>query len=175
MEAHLRGAGGKRGRSKLVRRYGFGVPHVDRALRSANDALTLIAQSTIHPFSLGKMREMHFHQLPWPRGVLEELGETAVSLRVTLSYFIEPNPGRRGWRQRYRYASHGLRFELKSPIETVDQSAASDAENRHVMLQRFDQERGDERRFAHLANAMLAERGAREFKINIEKDHSRGL
>ncbi len=52
---------------------------------------------------------------------MEELGETAVRLRVTLSYFIEPNPGRRGWRRRHRYASHGLRFELKYPTETVDE------------------------------------------------------
>jgi subtilase family protein len=121
MAAHLRGAGGKRGRAKLVRRYGFGVPHLDRALRSANDALTLIAQSTIHPFSEGKMREMNVHQLPWPKNALEELGQTAVRLRVTLSYFIEPNPGRRGWRRRHRYASHGLRFELKYPTENVDE------------------------------------------------------
>jgi hypothetical protein len=81
MEAHLRGAGGKRARSKLIRRYGFGVPLLDRALRSANDALTLIAQSTIHPFSKGKMREMHVHQLPWPKETLKELGQTAVRLR----------------------------------------------------------------------------------------------
>lgn len=121
MEAHLRGAGGKHGRAKLVRRYGFGVPHLDRALRSADDALTLIAQSAIRPFSEGKMREMHVHQLPWPKDALEELGQTAVRLRVTLSYFIEPNPGRRGWRRRHRYASHGLRFELKYPTETVNE------------------------------------------------------
>jgi hypothetical protein len=121
MEAHLRGAGGKQGRARLVRRYGFGVPHLDRALRSANDALTLIAQSAIRPFSEGKMREMHVHQFPWPKDALEELGQTAVRLRVTLSYFIEPNPGRRGWRRRHRYASHGLRFELKYPTETVNE------------------------------------------------------
>jgi hypothetical protein len=121
MEAHLRGAGGKRGRAKLVRRYGFGVPNLDRALKSANDALTLVAQSTIHPFSEGKMREMHVHQLPWPKDALEELGETAVRVRVTLSYFIEPNPGRRGWLRRHRYASYGLRFDLKYPTETSDE------------------------------------------------------
>jgi Subtilase family len=121
MEAHLRGAGGKRGRAKLVRRYGFGVPNLDRALKSANDALTLVAQSTIHPFSEGKMREMHVHQLPWPKDALEELGETAVRVRVTLSYFIEPNPGRRGWRRRHRYASYGLRFDLKYPTESADE------------------------------------------------------
>jgi hypothetical protein len=121
MLAHLRGAGGKRARAKLVRRYGFGVAHLGRALRSANDALTLIAQATIRPFSEGKMREMHLHELPWPKDVLEELGQTPVSLRITLSYFIEPNPGRRGWQKRHRYASHGLRFDLKAPTETVDE------------------------------------------------------
>lgn len=121
MQAHLRGAGGKRARAKLVRRYGFGLPNLHRALRSANDALTLIAQATIRPFSKGKMREMHLHELPWPKEVLEELGQTPVRLRVTLSYFIEPNPGRRGWQKRHRYASHGLRFDLKAPTETVDE------------------------------------------------------
>ncbi len=121
MQSHLRGAGGKRARAKLVRRYGFGVPHLARALRSANDSLTLVAQSTIRPFSEGKMREMHLHELPWPKDVLEALGQTPVSLRVTLSYFIEPNPGRRGWQKRHRYASHGLRFDLKTPTETVDE------------------------------------------------------
>jgi hypothetical protein len=121
MEAHLRGAGGKRARAKLVRRYGFGVPSLDRALRSANDALTLVVQAEIRPFVDGKMREMHLYELPWPKAVLEELGQTPVRLRVTLSYFIEPNPGRRGWTRKHRYASHGLRFEVKSPTETVDE------------------------------------------------------
>ena len=121
MQSHLRGAGGKRARAKLVRRYGFGVPSLGRALRSANDSLTLIAQPTIHPFAYGKMREMHLHELPWPKAVLEELGQTSVRLRVTLSYFVEPNPGRRGWKKRHRYASHGLRFDLKTPTETADE------------------------------------------------------
>jgi hypothetical protein len=121
MQAYLVGAGGKAARSRLVRRYGFGVPHLDRALRSANDALTLIVQSTLHPFAEGKMREMHLHMLPWPKEVLESLGETSVRLKITLSYFIEPNPGRRGWQRRHRYASHGYRFEVKGPTESLDE------------------------------------------------------
>lgn len=32
----------------------------------------------------------------------------------------KPNPGRRGWKKRHRYASHGLRFGVKSPTESVD-------------------------------------------------------
>ena len=42
-------------------------------------------------------------------------------MRVTLSYFVEPSPSRRGWRQKYSYASHGLRFELQSPLENQQQ------------------------------------------------------
>lgn len=121
METHLSGAQGKRVRALLVRRYGFGVPHLDRALRSANDSLALVAQAALHPFSNGKMREMHLYQLPWPKDALQQLGETPVRLRVTLSYFVEPNPGRRGWKRRHRYASHGLRFDVKSPTENPDE------------------------------------------------------
>ena len=64
---------------------------------------------------------MNLHELPWPKEVLEELGQAPARLRITLSYFIEPNPGRRGWKKRHRYASHGLRFDLKTPTETVDE------------------------------------------------------
>ncbi|MCK4982147.1 MAG: hypothetical protein KAS17_04435 [Victivallaceae bacterium] len=42
-------------------------------------------------------------------------------MRVTLSYFIEPGPGEIGWQDRYRYASHGLRFDLNSPTESKNQ------------------------------------------------------
>ena len=119
MNCRLEDTPRKAERAKLVRRYGFGVPNLNRALRSANDALTLVAQAAIRPFSGGAMREMHLHELPWPKDILETLGETEVRLRVTLSYFIEPNPSRRGWKKRHRYASHGLRFELKTPTETV--------------------------------------------------------
>jgi hypothetical protein len=38
-------------------------------------------------------------------------------MRITLSYFVEPSPGEVGWKDRYRYASHGLRFELNGPGE----------------------------------------------------------
>jgi len=121
MWAHLRGAGDrKHARLSLVRRYGFGVPSLERALRSADDALTLVAQATLSPFAEGKMREMHVHALPWPRDVLESLGATPVTLRVTLSYFVEPNPARRGWKRRHRYASHALRFEVKTATESLD-------------------------------------------------------
>ena len=110
----------RRRRAALIRRYGFGVPTAERALRSATDALTLVVQDTIHPFRRGALREMHLHDLPWPRDELANLGEVPVKLRVTLSYFIEPSPTRRGAQSRYRYASHQLRFDLREPEETND-------------------------------------------------------
>ncbi len=33
---------------------------------------------------------------------------------------MEPNPSSRGWQGRYRYASHGLRFDVKRPTETLE-------------------------------------------------------
>lgn len=128
-DAMLRRFPGNGNVSKRLRLYGFGVPDEAAALRSADDALTLVAQETIQPFTKdrrgGKTRyvtaDMHVHRLPWPTDVLAELGAQDVELRVTLSYFIEPSPGERGWKQRHRYASHGLRFELKTATEKIPQ------------------------------------------------------
>lgn len=109
-----------------LRRYGYGIPNLARARDSARDALTLVVEKTIRPFTKEgsdiKTNEMGLHALPWPKEQLSELGEARVTLRVTLSYFIEPKPGRReGFvKHRHRYQSHGLRFEVKRPQETLD-------------------------------------------------------
>ena len=110
---------------KLLRRCGFGVPDLGRALWSVANSLTMVLQETLTPFERRESgnvaaREMHIHSLPWPQEALEVLGETPVEMRVTLSYFIEPNPSQRGVTSRYRYESHGLRFDVKRPIETID-------------------------------------------------------
>jgi hypothetical protein len=64
---------------------------------------------------------MHLHDLPWPTSVLAELGAASVRMRVTLSYFVEPNPARRGWVRRYSYASHGLRFDVRRATESTEE------------------------------------------------------
>ena len=114
------------GREDLLSCYGYGVPDLDRALHSASNAATMIVQESLFPFhrvegrGSVRTREMHLHELPWPRAVLYEMAEAPVTMRVTLSYFIEPSPGRRGWTRRHRYQSHGLRFDVKRPTETLD-------------------------------------------------------
>lgn len=112
-------------KTALLRRYGWGVPNIDRALRSAANDATLVIEDSLLPFrnkkGAIKTRDMHVHRLPWPREQLLALGGENVELRVTLSYFVEPNPGERGWTRRHRYSSHSLRFALKRSLETLGQ------------------------------------------------------
>ena len=110
--------------ARLMRRCGFGVPDLNRALWSLANSLTMVIEETLHPFRRVKsqqpvLRDMQLHRLPWPVEILEDLGDEPVEMRVTLSYFIEPNPSNRGVRSRYRYESHGLRFDVKRPHESV--------------------------------------------------------
>nr|WP_315000099.1 S8 family peptidase [uncultured Capnocytophaga sp.] len=105
-----------------LRHCGYGVPSEERAFYSTENGLTYIAQEEIQPFkkqgdNAPKMNKMHFFELPWPREILEQLAETNVTMRVTLSYFIEPAPGEIGWKDKYRYASCGLRFDVNTEAE----------------------------------------------------------
>ncbi|MCF8786690.1 S8 family serine peptidase [Rhodococcus ruber] len=120
MEAEIRQSQRKNDRLQLLRRYGWGVPTEDAVLNSSLQAVTMLTQDQFLPFEGDdfKMRRFRLHNLPWPTDVLEQLGAESVRLRITLSYFIEPSASRRGWRQRYAYASHSLRFDLQGPVET---------------------------------------------------------
>lgn len=122
MRAEIDRAGqrGLQAQQLLLRRYGWGVPTEDRALYSSGQSVTLVIQDEFTPFDGNEFKVSSFrlHDLPWPSQVLQDLGDASVTLQVTLSYFIEPTASRRGWRQRYSYASHALRFELQDPLES---------------------------------------------------------
>lgn len=120
MSAEINPAHLKKDRLQLLRRYGWGVPTELNVLTSSERTVTLVSQDQFVPFDGDeyRMRNFRLHTLPWPSEVLEELGPANVRLRVTLSYFIEPSASRRGWRQKYTYASHALRFDLQGPLET---------------------------------------------------------
>jgi hypothetical protein len=113
--------------ARLVRICGYGVPDLGRALFCAANSLTLISQASLQPFDKHVTenryvsRDMHLYRLPWPANVLRDLGGTRVKMRVTLSYFVEPSPGDIGWQDRYRYASHALRFEFNGPGESKEE------------------------------------------------------
>lgn len=127
MKAQLLAANGKTARYPLLRRFGHGVPDFARASASAINHLALIAENEIQPFRMvrdksgkkhKKFGDCHYYKLPWPTDVLEGLGEQDVRLKLTLSYFIEPNPGRFAAIDPQRYQSFGLRFDLKRRAET---------------------------------------------------------
>jgi|ERR1035437_4576365 hypothetical protein len=109
---------------KILRKYGYGVPDLERAVWSASNFLTLIIQQQITPFINEseniKTNEVNIHPLPWPKNFFQELSSINIKLKITLSYYIEPNPTQRKYFGKYDYASHGLRFDLKKGTETIE-------------------------------------------------------
>lgn len=110
---------------KRLRSVGYGVPNESRLMNSLDNALTMITQAELQPFikrgsAQPVMHEMHLINLPWPSEILTDLAETTARIKITLSYFIEPGPGEIGWKNKYRYQSCGLRFELNDVNEDLE-------------------------------------------------------
>lgn len=107
---------------KLMRICGYGVPSLSKAIWSASNRVNIIIEDEIQPFhkkgnSNPTSKEMHIHNIPWPDDVLLGLEDENVRMRVTLSYFIEPGPGEIGWKDKYRYPSCGLSFDVNNATE----------------------------------------------------------
>lgn len=113
-----------RDKAALLRTFGYGAVSLSRSVDSLRHKPTLVVQETITPYvdrdGSVYLGNLNIHDLPWPQERLLELGGAQVELRVTLSYFVEPNPARRGWQSNFRYQSHGLRFAIKAATETVE-------------------------------------------------------
>lgn len=114
----------------LLERFGYGRPSLARAIDNAEDSLTFITQGTLLPLRSNKSENgtilgyMRKHELPWPKDILHDLGDTPAELRVTLSYFVEPNPGAVLTGQSNLYPSHGYDFDVKRPDESDEQAIA---------------------------------------------------
>ncbi|MBT2719069.1 S8 family peptidase [Bacillus sp. ISL-57] len=107
-----------------IRSFGYGIPDLEFARKSANSAVTLIAEDEIkcgyEDRSSGKkkiVRDMNYYRIPWPSEVLLQLGSSSVELRITLSFFIEPNP--KFYTNSYEGAS--LSWELQGPTESDEE------------------------------------------------------
>ena len=111
-------------KKQLLSRVGYGIPNLGKARYSTKNYLTLIAERTLTPYkkekSVVKTNEFHLFDLPWPKDILTELAELNVTLKVTLSYFIEPNPGSKVYAHASSYQSHGLRFGMIDRNESTD-------------------------------------------------------
>lgn len=143
MRSHLPAHPLKSDYARMFQRYGYGVPDLARARRSASNAITLIIQDEIVPYGISAEtggdvhNEMRLLELPWPIEELRKLGNTEVMLRVTLSSFVAPNPSEASRGSRYRYASHNLRFKLNRANEKAAQFMAriSKAADQTALLQ----------------------------------------
>ena len=113
---------------KIIATVGYGVPNFQKARFSASNSLSLVIQRTLKPYKYEDNRvktdEFHIIDLPWPVKALEEMENTQVQLKVTLSYFVEPNPGNKQYELASSYRSHGLRFKMKDTYESDDAFAA---------------------------------------------------
>lgn len=130
--------------ANLIRHCGWGTPDLNRALWSAGNSLTLVVEDRVYPYAKAQgkkvaTRDMNLHALPWPRDELEALQAAPVEMRVTLSYFVEPNPSARGVESRYHYPSHRLRFDVQRPLESTSDFIA----RRNAAAQREDEGDGN--------------------------------
>lgn len=108
---------------RLLRIVGYGIPDIRKATECKSNYLTFISEEVIQPYKLDgtiKTNEIHYYEFPWPKEILENLGATDVTLRVTLSYYIQPNPGDKGYSTKYSYQSCALKFLLINPGETPE-------------------------------------------------------
>lgn len=115
---------GQLAREALLGRYGYGCVRPEVSLNSSPHRPTVVLQESIVPYvrdgAKRKLGQINMHELPWPRHELELLGEAEVDLKVTLSYFIQPNPSRRGWQGKFRYQNFALRFAIRGASETSE-------------------------------------------------------
>lgn len=105
-----------------LRVFGYGVPDLSKMRKSVDNGVTFIAQTEIVPYKEGNsgpiFNEMHIYDLPWPRETLLSMGAANVRLSITLSYFVNPVPGKYDSYTTYQYASAGLRFD----VSNIDES-----------------------------------------------------
>jgi hypothetical protein len=126
MRERLEQCAGKNEKLVYLRQFGYGVPDLSRAISSAENDLFMISQAELTPYfrelkhkdekdslTAPKYNEMHLYSLPWPIRALQDIGTQDVELKITLSYFIEPNLGDMTSTIPAKYRSCGLRFDLK--------------------------------------------------------------
>lgn len=104
---------------------GYGVPNEDMAIYSNEKCATYIFENQLRPYKQGESGnvydQIHYYDLPWPKELLENMGDEEVRIRITLSYYVKPSPGYAGRTDKYRYPSATLHFDMKTATETKEE------------------------------------------------------
>lgn len=115
----------------LVHSCGYGVPNEAKAIASDGTYATFISEQTLKCLMRNtkapnkyKLGQMHIYEMPWPQEFLESMHEEEVTLKITLSYYIDPAPGAKTRLSKYQYPSMSLRFDVNMPTETLEQFQA---------------------------------------------------
>jgi hypothetical protein len=113
----------KQDKLNLLRKFGYGLVSEENSESSTRRRATMVVEREFFPYRLDgsavKLGQMQLHDLPWPRDELFAI-DGEVAMRVTLSYFVEPNPARRGWQSKFRYQSFALRFAVRGATESEE-------------------------------------------------------
>ncbi|MCW7469280.1 S8 family peptidase [Leptospira kanakyensis] len=108
----------------ILRKFGYGHPDLIFALNSGKSFCTLIIQDELQPFIKDegniKTNEIRFYNLPLPVKALETIYDHDVELKVTLSYFIEPNIKKINTKYTKTYSSCALRFDSIAATEDIE-------------------------------------------------------
>lgn len=110
--------------------FGYGVPAFATASSCARDRATVVVEDRIpnvllvvdplrdpaHPDRIYRRREIKFFRLPIPDALLMNDPDLRAHLRVTLSYFAEPNTVRRSV-----YRGLDLAWDMQGPVESEEQ------------------------------------------------------
>ncbi len=125
MKSQLNYDSSQKSKILMLRTYGYGVPDLIKAKESKTNFLTFISEEEIQPYFKDldgsiKTKDVHFYQFPWPKETLQSMAEAEVKIKITLSYFIEPNPGEKGYSTKYSYQSAALKFSLMPANDDPD-------------------------------------------------------
>lgn len=113
----------QQGKINILRKFGYGHPDLSIALSSGKSFCTLIIQDELQPYIKDgdiKTNEIKFYNLPLPVNALNQIPLEDVELKVTLSYFIEPNLKKINTRYARTYSSCALRFDSKAATEEME-------------------------------------------------------
>jgi hypothetical protein len=125
MKSQMNYKDSKESKLLMLRTYGYGVPSLIKAKESKTNFLTFISEEEIQPYFKDidgsiKTKDVHFYKFPWPKETLQSMGAVEVKIKITLSYFIEPNPGEKGYSTKYSYQSAALKFSLMPANDDPD-------------------------------------------------------